>query len=311
MKTTKVLSVLFVIFILYNCSKPALKTEYESYATDSVVSSSESDKSGFVSSSAAVENNKDAEHKFVRTADLKFKVKSVLKSTYNIEDITVREGGFVTLSNLNSQKNETKTTAISFDSTLETTYFTVSNTMTIRIPNVKLDTVLKQIANNIEYLDFRIIKADDVRLQLLSNDLAQKRSAKHEERLTKAIDNQGKKLYETSDAEENLVNVQEQADNAKVANLSLNDQIKYSTVNIEIYQRETVKREIYANEKNISEYTPGFGFKLWDAIKYGWSIIQSIIVFFVQFWTLFLLFGIGYFIYKKIKINNKEKNTEK
>lgn len=308
----KFFSVLLIFVFLYNCSKPVKYNEAVLETMDSTSTQATlDDKGGFISSTAAVENNKDTEHKFIRTADLKFKVKSVLKSTYNIEDITVREGGFVTLSNLNSQKTETKTTAINTDSTLETTYFMVTNTLTIRVPNVKLDTVLKQIANNIEYLDFRIIKADDVKLQLLSNDLTQKRSARHEERLTNAIDNQGKKLYETSNAEESLVNVQEQADNAKVANLSLNDQIKYSTVNIEIYQRETVKREIYANEKNIREYTPGFGFKLWDSIKTGWNIIQAIVLFFMQFWTLFLLFGVGYFIYKKIKINNKKKNTEK
>lgn len=313
MKTTKVLSFLFVAFLLYNCSKPASKSEYESVAMDSVASSvaEKPENGGFISSSAAVENNKDTEHKFVRTADLKFKVKDVLKSTYSIEDITVREGGFVTLSNLNSQKTDTKTTVISSDSILETTYYEVSNTMTIRVPNVKLDTVLKQIAKNIQYLDFRVIKADDVKLQLVANDLTQKRSAKHEERLTKAIDNQGKKLYETSDAEESLVNVQEQADNAKVANLSLNDQIKYSTVNIEIYQRETIKREVYANEKSISEYAPGFWWKFWDEIKTGWNYIQAIILFFVQFWAIFLAVGIGYFIYKKIQINNQQKHTEK
>lgn len=313
MKTMKFFSILLIFVFLYNCSKPAKYNEVVAETMDSAAVSSvaEESESGFISSNAAVENAKDTEHKFVRTAELKFKVKSVLKSTYNIEDITVHEGGFVTLSNLNSQKTGTKTTAISSDSTLETTYFVVTNTMTIRVPNVKLDTVLKQIANNIEYLDYRIIKADDVKLQLLTNNLTQKRSVKHEERLTKAIDNQGKKLYETSDAEANLVNVQEQADNAKVANLSLNDQIKYSTVNIEIYQRETVKREIYANEKNINEYAPGFGFKLWDSIKTGWNIILSIILFFMQFWTVFLLFGVGYFVYKKIKINNKKKNIEK
>lgn len=310
MKNLNVFSVLLFLALFIGCSKSYKSSETYKMTADSVATIESSD-NGFISSSAAVENNKDTEHKFVRTADLKFKVKSVLKSTYNIENITVSEGGFVTLSNLNSQKHETKTTAISSDSTLETTFFTVSNTMIIRVPNVKLDTVLKQIAKNIEYLDFRIIKADDVKLQILANDLTQKRSANHEERLTKAIDDRGKKLHETSNAEENLVNVQEQADNAKIANLSLADQIKFSTVNIEIYQCETVKREVYANEKNISEYVPNFGKKLWDALKTGWNIIQAIVIFFAQFWAIFLLFGIGYLIYKKIKINNKKINNSK
>ncbi len=308
MKNAKLLFSLSLLFLFTYCSKPNRYSEASDKADMMVMDSAVlSENSGFISSSAAVETGKDSTRKFIRTAEIKFKVKNVLKSTYTIEDITVREGGFVTFSNLDSEKTSSNTTAISADSTLETTYYTVSNTMTLRVPNIKLDTVLKQIAKNIDYLDYRIIKADDVALQLLSNKMTQKRAQKHEERLSKAIDNQGKKLTETSNAEENLVNVQEQADNAKIANLSLADQIKFSTINLNIYQRETVKREIYANEKNISAYTPGFFVKLWEALKYGWNMIQAVLVFFIQFWAIILLAIIGYIIYKKIVIYKKKK----
>ncbi|MCX6210171.1 MAG: DUF4349 domain-containing protein, partial [Bacteroidetes bacterium] len=191
----------------------------------------------FISSTAAVENNKDSTHKFIRTADLKFKVKSVIASTYDIEAITSRLGGFVTYTNLQSTVDNVSNTAINADSTLETTYYTVSNSITLRVPNTKLDTTLKEISKNIDYLDYRIIKADDVALQLLSNNLTQKRSAKYEQRLANAIDNRGKKLKETTVAEDVLLNKQEQADNAKVSNLSLNDQLNFSTITLAIYQR--------------------------------------------------------------------------
>ena len=150
-----------------------------------------------VSSSAAVEKGKDSTRKFVRTAELKFKVNSVIKSTYDIEDITNQQGGFVTYTNLTSTINNVTTTPISEDSSLETTSYVVTNTITLRVPNTKLDTTLKEIARNIEYLDYRIIKAEDVALQILSNNLTQKRAAKNEERLTNAIDNRGRKLNET------------------------------------------------------------------------------------------------------------------
>ena len=123
---------------------------------------------------------------------------------------------------------------------------------------------------------FRIIKAEDVALQILSNNLTQKRSAKNEERLTNAIDNKGKKLNETTTAEEILLSKQEQADNAKISNLSLTDQIKFSTINLSIYQRQTIKHELISNDKNINEYKPSFGTKLLDALKYGWEISKNI-----------------------------------
>ena len=58
-----------------------------------------------ISSNAAVEK-KESNRKFVRTADLKFKVKNVAKSTYAIENIVSKNGGFVTFTDLKSNINE-------------------------------------------------------------------------------------------------------------------------------------------------------------------------------------------------------------
>lgn len=292
MQITKFILGLGLSILLFGCSQ-SRNEQMESKAM------ADSTSNAFISSSAAVENGKDTTRRFIRTADLKFKVKSVIKSTYDIENITNRQGGFVTYTNLTSNIDNVTTTAVSADSSLETTYYTVTNSITLRVPNTKLDTTLKEISNNIDYLDFRIIKAEDVALQILSNNLTQKRSAKNEERLTNAIDNRGKKLNETTIAEEVLLSKQEQADNAKISSLSLTDQIKFSTINLSIYQRQTINRELISNDKNIDAYEPGFGTKLFDALKYGWDILETFIVFLTKLWGLFLFTIVVYFIYKK------------
>jgi len=253
-----------------------------------------------ISSSAAVENSKDSSRKFIRTADLKFKVKSVVQSTYDIESITARQGGFVTFTNLTSEIANVTNIPVSADSSLETTFYTVTNSITLRVPNTKLDTTLKEIAGNIDYLDFRIIKADDVALQILSNSMTQDRSAKNEARLTNAIDNRGKKLNETTLAEEILLSKQEEADLAKISNLSLTDQIKFSTVNILIYQRPTIKRELISNDKNIEAYEPGFGRKIQESLKSGLYIVEVSILFLIRMWGVILLAALGYYVYKKL-----------
>lgn len=292
MQTTKIILGLGLSILLFGCSQSRNERMEKSVMADST-------SNAFISSSAAVENGKDTTHKFIRTADLKFKVKSVIKSTYNIEDITNKRGGFVTYTNLTSNIDNVTNTAVSADSSLETTYYTVSNSITLRVPNTKLDTTLKEISKNIDYLDFRIIKADDVALQILSNNLTQKRSAKNEQRLTNAIDNRGKKLNETTVAEEVLLSKQGQADNAKVSNLSLMDQINFSTINLSIYQRQTIKRELISNDKNIDEYEPGFGSKILDALKFGWDILEAFLVFLIKLWGLFLFGIVAYILYRK------------
>jgi len=292
MKSTKIILGLGLAISLFGCGQSD-HGQMESKAM------ADSTSNAFISSSAAVENGKDTTRRFIRTADLKFKVKSVIKSTYDIENITNRQGGFVTFTNLTSDINTVTNTAVSADSSLETTYYTVTNSITLRVPNTKLDTTLKEISNNIDYLDYRVIKAEDVALQILSNNLTQKRSAKNEELLTNAIDNRGKKLNETTVAEEILLSKQEQADNAKISNLSLTDQIKFSTINLSIYQRQTIKRELISNDKNIDAYEPSFGNKILEALKFGWDILETFIVFLTKLWGLFLFAIVVYFVYKK------------
>jgi hypothetical protein len=247
-----------------------------------------------ISSSAAVEKNNDPERKFIRTADVKFKVKSVINSTTDIENICTAQGGFVIYTNLGSNIDDHTETPISADSILETTHYTVTNTMTLRVPNTKLDSTLKDIAKSIDYLDYRIIKADDVSLQILANNFTQMRATNNYSRITNDIENNRKKLSETTNAEEMVLSKQEQADNAKIANLSLNDQIKYSTVYLSIYQRQGIKRAILFNENNIEKYEIGFGYKLLEGLSYGWNLLKAFFVVLSKLWSVFLC---GFLIY--------------
>jgi len=250
------------------------------------------------SSNAAVEN-KDSNRKFVRTADLKFKVKNVAKSTYAIENIVARNGGFVTFTDLKSNISEKSETKISQDSTLETTHYTVDNTITLRVPNTQLDTVLKSMAKEVAFLDSRLIKADDVALQLLSNKMEQKRLAAHQKRLEKGIDSKGKKLNDITNAEDKVLDNESDKDESALRNLSLEDQVNFSTVTLYLYQRESIQQEMVANEKSINAYRPHIGLQIWDSLKTGWFMFEAIIAFVVQLWALILIIIVGIIAYRR------------
>ena len=253
------------------------------------------------SSAAAIQNNADTLHKFIRTADLKFKVKNVEKTVYIIEDIVSSHGGFVTLSQLNSNKENELTTPVSEDSAIETTSYIVTNTMTVRVPNTKLDTTLKDIARLVGYLDYRIIKADDIGLQVRANSLQQKRAVQHVARLTNAIDKQGKKLNDITTAEETLQDGNATADEALLSNLSLSDQVNFSTVQLSLYQPGTVKTEVVAVAKEVKAYEPNFDKKVMNALQNGIEIGEILFIGLLQIWPLLLLIGVGFWLYKKYK----------
>jgi hypothetical protein len=286
-----------IIALLFSCKKA------DTYQEDSTAESSTST-ADIVSSSAAVEK-KDSNHKFIRTADIKFKVKNVAKSTYAIENATVKFGGFVTYTNLQSTVHDEIQTKISQDSTLQTTKYSVINDITIRVPNTQLDTVIKTIAKQIDFLDYRVIKADDVSLKLLSNQLAQNRSAENNKRIENAIDTKGKKINDIMEAENTLAAQKEQNDSSKIEKLSLNDQINFSTITLQLYQNQSLKQEVVPSKDN-NTYKPNIGIEIIDALKSGWYILQGIIVFFINLWPFILIGTGGFFLYRKY-VKNQSK----
>lgn len=251
------------------------------------------------SSSAAVENLKDTLHKFIRTADIKFKVENVEKTTYKIEDIVASHNGFVTLTSLTSHINNISKTQVSADSSAETTNFSVTNYITLRVPNTQLDTTLKDIAKLVGFLDYRLIKAEDVSLQLLANNLLQKRTAQHAQRLAKDIDANHKKLDESADAEDNLLARQEAADEATISNLSMAEQRQFSTVKLELYQPETIATTIVVSPKPLPTYQVSFAPRLWHSLQFGWNMLEDISLAIISCWVFILLGLIGYILYKK------------
>ena len=246
----------------------------------------------YISSSAALENPNDTIRKMIRTANVKFKVKDVIKSTYNIETITVNHNGFVENTNLTSQIDYVKETPIKEDSTLLTTYYSVINTLVLRVPNIQLDATLKEIAQFVEFMDYRVINAKDVTLDLLSKRLEQNRLARYDSRMKNAVDSKGKRLNDVSDAENNLLYKQAQADEAKLANLQILDQIKYSTITLSLYQNQSIRYEVIAKEKTIKPYSTPFSTRFTDALKFGWTIIVEFFLFLVNIWSLILIAGL-------------------
>ena len=292
---------MFFIFLFSSCNKAEIQeNEMKSNA----------DTTGYNigTSPAAAENNKDSLHKFIRTADIKFKVKNVVSATYDIEEITNRNDGFVTHTSLSSNIDWIRTTPNSTDSSLETTYYTVANSLTLRVPNNRLDTTLKEISKNIDFLDHRIIIADDVSVQIISNSYARVRSAKYEKRLTTAIDTKGIKLNDITNAEDLLQGKQESADYTKLSDFTLHDKIKYSTVTLNIYQPQTFKTSLMPNEIKTKEYEPAFRQKIAVSILYGWKILEVLIVSLLKLWPLFLLAGLFYYLSKSKKFRNNKLN---
>jgi hypothetical protein len=318
MNATKSITILLVLLVIAGCGGGKRKTfspdndivitpqsikEDATYATDTTISTSKIDIDSPLNplSSSAATYRGDTNRRFIKTADLKFKVDNVITRTYEIEDLTARFGGFITHTHLDSRIDGTTIIPVSADSSLETVYYTVTNSITLRVPERKLDSILRAFTPMVEYLDHRTIDVRDVYIEMLMNELTQKRVRNQQQRIQNNVDHKGTDLGDMNESEDMIFNRQAQADEAKINNLILKDQMELSTVTLLIYQRQAIKREMVSNNKNIEAYEPGFGYKLKRSFKNGWKGFQSIIIFFAQLWILLPLALLGYIIYRVIR----------
>jgi hypothetical protein len=254
-----------------------------------------------LTTTAAIENNKDSAHVFLRTADIKCKVNDVAKATYQVEYIIRRMGGYVSYTNLASTVENKNEVPVCADSTLQITHYNIENTMIIRVPNTNLDSTLVAITPLLQHLDYRTVRANDIALQLLANKLHQARVSKYEGRMSSDINQNIKKLADATEAESALLDKQEQADNARIDNLSLTDQVKYSTINLSLYQPPVTETSLVYNDKAIKPYEPPFATQLLEALQLGWSFCVTFFLFLIKLWPLIAFAIIGAVIYGRWK----------
>jgi hypothetical protein len=240
---------------------------------------------------------------FIKTAQIKFRVKHVRSATEKIEDFTASFQGYVKYSSLTNHTENFSTEKISKDSSVESRLIIVENQMVLRIPHEKLDSLLRAMNALIVFLDYRTYNMDDVTSALLRNINDATRIKKYSQRQTGHIDTKPSKLKETTQAEESLLDKQKQADDLLVTNKDLEEQVKYATVNLLIYQKPVIVRDVIANFGEYDSYRPSFFSRIAGSTARGWYLLSTIIVFIFNLWGILLLIVLTLFIYRFISRN--------
>ncbi len=239
------------------------------------------------------------ERKFIRKAELRFKVKNVQASSNIVEDLVDKYRGFVIKSQLSTNVLNINEVEISEDSVLRNKSYEVNNEITLRIPNESFEQLQREIQPLMTFLDSQTVSAEDVSMNLMASELRKKRYSKFEKRYEKTIDSKGKKLSETSTAEENLLNHQSEADINQIETLRTKDEVNYSTITLHLYQPVTVTQEMLPNIENTHAFKPNLFIRMWQSVREGWYILEELIIFFTRLWFLILLAFGAFWIYKR------------
>ncbi|MBE0441992.1 DUF4349 domain-containing protein [Psychrobacter sp. AOP7-D1-15] len=237
------------------------------------------------------------------TSSADFTVKDVVKSSAAIEALTRQQGGYVAISNISNYPRSDRT-FVQGDKNITITTYTRQAEMTVRVPRTNVSKFLKQMQQQVAFLNEQEFTAQDVTLDIyreqlvsqLNSDMASELS---EERLDSENNKDQRSNIEAITA---TYTARRQQELAKLEQMDIADKVKYSTINLVFSQPDISYKEVTQNlDVLIDAERPSFGTEVNKSLKDGWSMLRSFALGVIQLWWLVVLAGIFYLIYRLIK----------
>jgi DNA repair exonuclease SbcCD ATPase subunit len=217
----------------------------------------------------------DPRSKLIKTAEYRFRVEDLKKSEEAIESSVRKFPAHISSSNLTLQGN------------------TIETTMTIRVETSHFQNLLKEIDREAAHVHHRNIRTEDVAKQFVDLESRLKTKREVQERYKEILRTKAGKIEELLSAERQIGELQEEIE-ATVSKLNyLKDQVAYSTINLEFYQK--------VNEQNIAEDNNSVWQKFGTAFSDGLSGAVNILVALTSIWPLLLLVGGAFVLLRKKK----------
>ena len=215
-----------------------------------------------------------SKRKVIRTADYRFQVEDVEKSTDYIKNVVATFSGYISKMDQSSDSHS------------------VANHLEIKLPSSQFDDFLNTIIEESIFTNHKRINTKDVTLEYVDIEarLATKKTVR--DRYASILRDQAAKVNEVLDAEEKIRAIQEEIE-AKEAQLKyLREQVKFSNIELEIYQKVKYRTEPIVYEDSF----PG---KLKASFSGGVKLLSGFIILLVRIWPLLILGGILFFWQRK------------
>lgn len=225
--------------------------------------------------------------KIIKTADMHFRVRNVQNTKVQLSQTIKEQGGTVAEFSIESVIQETEKVKQSVDSLKEITSYRTEGYLIAKVPSEKLDEFTNTVAKMAVFVDSQSLKMDDQSLAYLGNKMKAENRVEALNQMKK-IGNRKSTQVATS------LNLRDDHVDKKLQNLSIDSQVKYSTITLKFYQDNTIKTMIIPND-NVYDYKPGFANRLGLGILNGWTIFKELIIGLANIWMLILV-GIGIFL---------------
>lgn len=231
----------------------------------------------------------DPARQFRVTASAQFQVKNVYETANRIEDAAIALGGFVAGNTISTDVQGTQARRLGDGTVLRLTEVVTRGELTVRVPADRTNTLLRDLAKHMDFLDQRSFAAEDMQFELLRRQLAYARHQLLQAEAARAAQ-QPARVGEKLDAADMRAHALAQRDEAVVGQRELEDTIAFSTIRLHLYQDAQVRQQIEPDtEALMADAGPGFFQRIGIALHAGWRGLLQTIVLATYLWPLWLV----------------------
>jgi hypothetical protein len=235
----------------------------------------------------------DGARKFIRTADVAFRVREVYRSALAIEDLVAEHGGFVARNDIQAHVDGVETRASGDGKLVELATYTVRGQLQVRVPSERAQVFLRALASQVEFLDHRNFAATDAQFELLRQQLAHARHQDAQRLLGEVASGRGKP-GERADVVAARSDAQGQRDEALIARRTFEDRVAFATIDLALYQSPQLRRtERLDVDAVVRRDGPGFFSRVGHSLSVGWYGLLDVLVALSRLWPLWLLVVLG------------------
>jgi len=244
-------------------------------------------------SEADLANLASEERYVIRKADIRCRVADLEAAVAQLESFIKMADGFVQESHTTNSVISSKSVPYRDDSLKTVQVYRPTADMVIRIPVYALDTLSDEISRIASFIDHRNTTSEDVTLSFISNILKNEQPAAAKTTVPSAAPAEKKEVA----ARQYDDGKYEQQVDRRIANLSMLDDSRYATLNVQLYQPELVA--VFITQDANKMVTAGFGEKIGNALGYGVDIVKGLILVLVTLWPLWISGAVVFAVYKK------------
>jgi hypothetical protein len=239
-------------------------------------------------SSRALSAN-DGERKFIRTAQVNFRVNDVYASALGIEDTVASFGGFVELNEIGSTVQNTQRHPLGDGKVMELTENIVRGHLRLRVPSHKTQEFLRAIVGHVVFLNERKFEAHDAQFDMMRKLLEYVRNNDAQDELGQASKDGGK-LGQKAAAIASRNEAKAARDEALIQKKEFEDQVAFSTIDLTIYQAPKVEKiELTDVDAVFYQNRPNLGSRTIHALRSGWDGLLDTLVACIGLWPLWIV----------------------